>query len=396
MLTIPEFCRIFLAFSDNRIPYQIDSGMMINYLTLFSIIILGFYLFIIKWLYAGLTKLRIGVNLGKKTVSVIVAARNEERNLPACLAALENQHYPSDLIQYILVDDRSTDATGEMMHQFCERHKNAIKIQVIDKIENISPKKNALQKGIEKADGEVLLFCDADCVPPPHWVAEMTRYFTPEVGLVAGFSPLITHRQGLQSAIIELDSLVNGAVAAASFGNQLGITCTGRNLAYTRDVYRKIGGFEGLYQSLSGDDDLFLFKVQQKTQNGIRYSISSATIVPAKTVSNLRDFIHQKRRHISAGKFFPFRIKVNYFIYHLINTIFYFNFCLAIFKPGYLIIAGSFLLVKFIGDYFFIKKFTRIMNYPAPLNYFLSWEIYYFLLNLIIGPAAFIGKIRWK
>jgi len=385
-----------LAFSDNRIQYHIDSGMMINYLTLFSVIILGVYLLIINWLYAGLIKLRIGENLGKRTVSIIVVARNEEKNLPECLAALENQHYPSDLIQFILVDDRSTDATGEMMRQFCTRNKNSIKIQIIDNNENISPKKNALAKGIENSEREVLLFCDADCVPPPHWVTEMMRYFTPEVGLVAGFSPLKTRNRGVQSAIIELDSFVNGAVAAASFGNQLGITCTGRNLAYTRDIYRKIGGFEGLYHSLSGDDDLFLFKLQQKTQNGIRYSISSTTIVPAKTVSNLRAFIHQKRRHISAGKFFPVRIKIGYFFYHLINSIFYFNLFLAIFKPWYFVIAGGFLIVKFSCDYFFIKKFARIMNYPAPLNYFLSWEIYYFLLNLIIGPAAFIGKIRWK
>jgi cellulose synthase/poly-beta-1,6-N-acetylglucosamine synthase-like glycosyltransferase len=369
---------------------------MIEYYIIFSFVIAGIYVLIIKWLASGLSKLRVGRNQEKHPVSIIVAARNEEKNLAECLEALEKQNYPSHLIQYLLVDDRSSDATGEMLNRFCERYKNAIKIQLVDIIENTSPKKNALARGIEKAEGEILLFCDADCVPLPGWVTEMVRYFEPKVGLVAGFSPLKARKKGFWPAIIELDSLVNGAVAAASFGNQIGITCTGRNLAYSKNVYQKIYGFQGLTHSLSGDDDLFLFKVQLKTKKEIRYSITPESIVPAKNVSGLNHFLKQKRRHISAGKFFPARIKAGYFIYHLINSLCYLNICLVIFSPHFVIGAGSILLLKFISDYFFIHKFARIMNYPAPLNYFLGWEIYYFLLNLLIGPAAFWGKIRWK
>ncbi|MBN2089569.1 glycosyltransferase [candidate division KSB1 bacterium] len=369
---------------------------MIDNYVFFSYVFAGIYLLFIKWLSSGLGKLRVGQNHDIKTVTIIVAARNEEKNLVDCLEALEKQNYPLHLIQYVLVNDRSSDATGKILSHFCEQHPNAIKIEIIDNIENRSPKKNALARGIEKAAGEILLFCDADCVPPPGWITEMVRYFESDVGLVAGFSPLNTCNNEFWPKIIELDSLVNGAVAAASFGNQIGITCTGRNLAYTRDAYQKTGGFEGLFQSLSGDDDLFLFKLQQETQKEIRYSITPESIVPAKTVSNLRGFLKQKRRHISAGKFFPVRIKTGYLIYHLINSIFYFNFCLVLLEPQFFINASGLLLTKFVFDYFYIKKFTRIMNYQAPLNYFLGWEIYYFLLNLLIGPAAFIGKIRWK
>ncbi len=369
---------------------------MIDNYVFFCYVFAGIYLLFIKWLSSGLGKLRVGQNHDIKTVTIIVAARNEEKNLVDCLAALEKQNYPLHLIQYVLVDDRSSDATGKILSRFCEQHPNAIKIEIIDNIENISPKKNALARGIEKAAGEILLFCDADCVPPPGLITEMVRYFEPDVGLVAGFSPLQAQKNEFWPKIFELDSLVNGAVAAASFGHQSGMTCTGRNLAYTRDVYQKIGGFEGLYHSLSGDDDLFLFKLQQKSQKKIRYAIAPESIVPAKTVSGLGDFLQQKRRHISAGKFFPAQIKAYYFLYHFINSLFYANFLLAIFSFRFFIIAGGFLFIKFVGDYLFIKKFAQVINYQAPLNFFLRWEIYYFLLNLLIGPTAFIGKIRWK
>lgn len=373
-----------------------DLTDMINFFIIFGVIITGSYFFMIKWLTSGLNKLKPGQNQEKTTVSIVIAAHNEEKNLMSCLNALEKQDYPAERIQFVLVDDRSTDKTGEMISRFCEQHPNAIKIEVVDNIENRSPKKNALARGIEKAAGEILLFCDADSVPPPGWVTEMVRYFEPDVGLVAGFSPLKACNNEFWPKIVELDSLVNGAVAAASFGHQSGMTCTGRNLAYTRDVYQKIGGFEGLYHSLSGDDDLFLFKLQQKSQKKIRYAIAPETIVPAKTVSGLGELLRQKRRHISAGKFFPIRIKTGYFVYHLINSIFYFNLVLAIFKSWYFIVAGGFLLIKFLTDYFLIKKFAQIMNYQAPFNYFTGWEIYYFLFNLLIGPFSFIGKIRWK
>ena len=54
----------------------------------------------------------------RPTVSVIVAARDEEENIQNCLTSLNNLNYPEGKIQIIIVDDKSTDSTGEIVNEF--------------------------------------------------------------------------------------------------------------------------------------------------------------------------------------------------------------------------------------------------------------------------------------
>ncbi len=76
-------------------------------------------------------------------VAVIIAARNEEQNLPGLLSDLANQNYKGKLDIYI-ADDRSTDATWSILDAFAKKHPGFHPIRVTRSSVNMTPKKNAL------------------------------------------------------------------------------------------------------------------------------------------------------------------------------------------------------------------------------------------------------------
>ncbi|MDR2144683.1 MAG: glycosyltransferase, partial [Treponema sp.] len=88
-------------------------------------------------------------------VSVVVPFRNEERRMKALLAGLAAQDYPKK--EFIFVDDRSEDGTGALLRAFAEKE---ARVSVITLKENPGPnhKQFALEKGLEKAKGTLILF----------------------------------------------------------------------------------------------------------------------------------------------------------------------------------------------------------------------------------------------
>lgn len=352
------------------------------------------YSVLILQLARGLARLETGMSRRTPKVSIIVAARNEALLLPFCLQALSRQKYPGPHPEIVLVNDRSTDRTGEIMTEFQARHPD---VQVLHLTEETvpAPKKRALSHAIAQSAGEILLFTDADCQPPATWVHEMVRHFTPGVALVAGFSPLKSPVKSIWNGIIELDSLVAATTAAGSIGLGHGLTCTGRNLAYTRKIYETVAGFSAISQSLSGDDDLFLQQVQQRTGARIRYAVSPAARVPAQPVPGLRSFIFQRRRHISAGKYFSRKTQLLYFGYHLSNFSI-FGGCFILLWRGHWQLSAAVLALKFLTDFSVLHRFAKQSRYRKPLKYFFFWEFYFLGLNSLLGPTSFFGKIHWK
>ena len=211
-------------------------------------------------------------------VSVIVAARNEEKNVLPLLECLSRQTYAT--YEIIIVNDRSTDSTAQLIHDF-RKNKSQITCIDIEALQDDMPsKKNALRAGIEASKGEILCFTDADCLPPPQWIEALIRSFSPEVGLVAGYSPYhapsgLHYNAGILEKIffkfIAYEEYRAATWAAGSIGWNAGWLCTGRNLAYRRTVYNEVNGYERIKMSVSGDDDLFLQLVRMQTGWNIRY-----------------------------------------------------------------------------------------------------------------------------
>ena len=82
-------------------------------------------------------------NMWKKTVSVVVAARNEEKNIVRIMTALINQDYSPEMFEIIIADDDSQDETKQIVKRFAEKWENVKLVEVKDREKAISPKNGA-------------------------------------------------------------------------------------------------------------------------------------------------------------------------------------------------------------------------------------------------------------
>lgn len=94
-------------------------------------------------------------------LSVIIPARNEERNIGRCLDSILDQEYPD--YEVLVVDDRSTDRTPELLESYRQRAGGRLRIVRVDKLPpGWTGKNHAMWVGSRAAAGSHLLFTDAD------------------------------------------------------------------------------------------------------------------------------------------------------------------------------------------------------------------------------------------
>ena len=239
-------------------------------------------------------------------LSVVVAARDEERVLPALLQALTCQTHPR--YEVIVVNDASTDRTAAIVQEWARAHPN---IKLIE-VETPHPprKKHALTLGIQAASFELLAFTDADCAPPPGWLERLAREHAadPEETLLVGYSPY-RRRPGLLNKMAAYETFFTGFLTAAAVGWKQPYMAVGRNLSYSKTTFHRIGGFAHSRRSLSGDDDLLVQEVARRNAASVRHLFETSTYVDTDAPATWRGWLHQKRRHASAGRFYDRRIQ---------------------------------------------------------------------------------------
>lgn len=191
----------------------------------------------------------------KFKVSIVVPAKDEAENLPKLFESLEKVMTPD--VQVILADDRSVDQTHCLMEEFAAKHSN---VKVIKNTEppkkGMNPKHSMLSVASKYADGDILMFTDADCAVPENWVGEVCRYFQdPKIGLV--FSAVVTSPgNSLRERYQTQDHLMRFfyTVGAVGLGSPAG--GYGNNLAIRRTALEAVGGFESIGFSLTEDAQL--------------------------------------------------------------------------------------------------------------------------------------------
>jgi cellulose synthase/poly-beta-1,6-N-acetylglucosamine synthase-like glycosyltransferase len=365
------------------------------------LVVAAFYCIVILGLALGIGRLKYAPQAKRPFVSVIVAARNEEQTIGDLLNALLAQEYPS--FEIIVVNDRSADRTGQIIERFQDAQPRVRKLEISSLNPNMPAKKNALSLGIAASKGEILCFTDADCAPPPQWISSLISAFDKDIGLVAGYSPYVSDtprhnglffRSALQS-FIRYEEFKGAIWAAGSIGLQRAWLCTGRSLAYRREVFDEVGGFEKIRQSVSGDDDLFLQLVRRTTHWQVRYVTAPESFVLTRPPRTFREFVRQRARHFSAGKFFPLGMKVFFLSYHATNLVLLVSFVEGL-ASGRSWQAFVPFFAKCIADSLLFARAVRVFRHKEFATTFLVHEFLYVLYNSFIGPLGFVIKFRWK
>ena len=119
---------------------------------------------------------RVALPARPSLVSIVVPARNEERNIERCANGLMRQDYP--LIEYIFVDDDSDDATPNMLAKYAARDSRVKVIHTGGKPEDWNGKQWACHSGAKAAVGSWVCFMDADTYAEPHLISQTVAFAT--------------------------------------------------------------------------------------------------------------------------------------------------------------------------------------------------------------------------
>ena len=365
-------------------------------------LLVAYYSLVMLGLLVGTRRLHFDRSPSKPFVSVIVAARNEETNIRQLLDRLMHQSYES--YEVIIANDRSTDHSASVIERYAAEHPVLRLINVESLPADMPAKKNALSLGIAASKGEILCFTDADCLPPSGWISALVSAFDKETGLVAGYSPYsepsskseeTAASPGLLFRFIEYEEFKGAVWSAGAIGMQKGWLCTGRSLAYRRSVYNEVGGFEKIKHSVSGDDDLFLQLVRHHTQWKIRYLTDAASFVTTVAPSTLHEFVEQRVRHFSAGKYFSATMKLFFFTFHTANLLILLAFVSSLFSGLTIPLVWPYLL-KCVVDAVLFFTTASLFGQRKFASTFLFMEALYILYHSLVGPLGLIRGFEWK
>ena len=238
-------------------------------------------------------------------LSVVICARNEEQNLKEFLPLVLDQDYPN--FEVIVVNDCSQDDTDIVLAYFKQRYSNFYYTTIpYDKIFTHG-KKLPLTVGIKAAKNEHLVFTDADCKPSSNqWLRALASGFSEGKEIVVAHGAY-ERRKGFLNRLIRYDSFFIATQYIGFALARLPYMGVGRNMAYTKTLYNKVGGFRSHSRVLSGDDDLFIAEAATKNNFAVVKNSEARTYSPA--VENWSHFMLQKSRHLTTAPYYKFRVK---------------------------------------------------------------------------------------
>ena len=260
-------------------------------------IYLAFILFIIAGLFRHNEQSIISTDQ-TPVVSVVIAARNEEKNLPDLIQDLVNQEYPLDKLEVIIVDDRSTDSTAKILIEAAENFAVVKYIRVEKLPTEMTPKKHALTLGIEMAKGDVILSTDADCRVGKFWVSSMAYSVVQQDSISIGYSKVAGKSFFERIQMLDFLGIITANSGAGGWGHFW--SGTGQNLAYKKSDFKAIGGFEPVKDRISGDD-MYLVQSISKLKSGM-INIDANSFVTTAAMPTFQGFMNQRIRWSSNSK----------------------------------------------------------------------------------------------
>ena len=357
------------------------------------------YLAITVYLFSGLRRLRPGGQPQGLTFSVVIAARNEEKNIENCLKHVFDQTLDHKRFEVILAADRCRDATAAIASRIAQQYPGRLTvIEITETPPGFSPKMYALSRAIAAVKNEIIALTDADCTVPRTWLESIDRNFTPSTALVQGITTYSADSSinavlwGLQS----LDFLSHCVVSAAAIGAGTPINANANNLAFRKSAFDAVGGYASMHHVVSGDDDLLVQRIVRLPGWSVRYMIDSSgavTTLPTKTASGV--FEQRKRWGSKTVHYGPIPLV-------MLAGVFIFYACIILtlaagcFRPAFLRICAAMMAVKFAGEILLLMPGTRMFGQKRLRRFLLPASLVHLPVVLAAVVLGVFGRFTWK
>lgn len=257
---------------------------------------------------------------GAPLVSIITAARNEERNIREALGSLLALDYPN--VELIVVDDRSDDETGAILDRLVAESPGFDVVHVTELPAGWLGKNHALWQGVCRARGEIFLFTDADIVMEPTVLSRAVRFFienrldhlavTPRMTMPGTFLSMF----GL--SFIFFFSLFARPWKARDPRSRCHIGVGAFNMVGA-GAYRAVGGHETI--SLRPDDDIKLGKILKK--GGFRSDVAyGPEFLSVEWYASVDEAIRGLEKNAFAGCDYRLSLALFGVVFHLLGSVF--------------------------------------------------------------------------
>ncbi|WP_231425883.1 glycosyltransferase [Pedobacter sp. Leaf250] len=349
--------------------------------------------FIKGWYSLNLFKKGIFTPVTK--VSVIVAARDEALNIGRTIDALIAQDYPKNLTEIIFIDDHSTDNTAEIVASYAASGIKLIKLNENQALN--SYKKKAIQTAIGSCSGDLIITTDADCVMGEKWLSSVVNFYQDKGYKMISSPVAYFEEKSFFERLQSLEFLYLIGLGASTIGNKKPSTCNGANLAYEKATFYEVGGFQGIDDLASGDDELLLHKIAAKYPDKIGFLKDRFAIVYTHAKENLKSFIQQRKRWASKSTRYKNKaiIVLGVFVW-VFNLSILSNFITGLFIPAFLTITIYQLIVKMILETLFLWDVTGFAKKRRLLVLIPILNVLHILYIVYIGIAGNSGKYNWK
>ncbi|WP_126972366.1 glycosyltransferase [Gynurincola endophyticus] len=339
--------------------------------------------------------------LPRTGITIIVAARNEELYIGELLNACMRQNYPKELYEVIIIDDHSTDRTASIIQSYVEKFSNIRYVSLAEYTHLYPPtlafKKLALTIGVKLSKHHLIVCTDADCVVPENWLAiydqtyqqQQWQFIVAPVRLITSYNSVDIFQS--------LDFLTLQGITGAAVANQLHAMCNGANLAFTKQAFERVNGYEGIDHIPSGDDLLLMHKIVSAYPKQYGYIKSGDAIVDTHAPKTWKDLFQQRIRWASkTGHYQDKSITSTLILVFLINLCFVILAFCSLFAFKWFTFFCLLLFAKVLIEYPFIEAVARFFQRNRYLKFFPIMQVPHIFYTVSAGMLGKLKHYQWK
>jgi succinoglycan biosynthesis protein ExoA len=319
-------------------------------------------------------------------VSIVVAMRNEEGFIERCLDSLAAQGYPTELLEVLVIDGRSTDRSREIVSSMMGRVPN---LQLLDNEKVVSPA--AFNIGIREARGEVVIIISAHCYLAPDYVSRCVEYLHKTgADCVGGPIETVGETSTARAIALAMSSSFGVGDALFRYSEREQYVDTLAFGAYRRDVFDRVGLFDE--ELVGSEDDEFNYRLRSE---GGKLFLTPAIRSFYHGRSSLRDLCRQYfaygRGKVRVMRRHPGQMRLR----HLVPSVFVLSLVvsavLGLFSPWFALlcalIVGSYVLASFLVALNIARK--------EGWRYLPLLPLAFACLHLSYGTGFLVGAVRF-
>ncbi|MHB1277234.1 MAG: glycosyltransferase [Bacteroidia bacterium] len=325
-------------------------------------------------------------------VCILIALRNEEKNLPLLFNSLEKQSYTH--FQVLFIDDHSEDASGDLITAYCQSHPYARSLVLPN---GTTGKKQALSFAMAQVQSTWILCTDADTSMGPDWVLSMMHCACKRKAVFVS-GPVSMNEDGSWFSrwqALEFSGLI--AIGAAGIFMDRPTMCNGANLLYRREAFIRVGGFGGNEKIASGDDQFLMHRIHEWYPGGIQFCMDKRAIVCTGTLNSKKQFVQQRLRWASKnGQFERKAVSTEMLGVWLVPVFLLLDIAVGFYDPLFFVAFIIFFFIKLLFERHFYKHVLPFFRQSALIKNFWLSEILHVVYVVGIGLLGKFVSYEWK